>query len=126
MYSLELSIQDDDDYDDDEEAALSSSSSSGDRPSPSRLRRPDVCYFIVGGDSPDHLFELLPQEHELLLNREVDRESRAEYQIVVRATEECLSPPPPLEAKREEFDPADDALLLVTVRVTDIDDSPPK
>ena len=45
-----------------------------------------MCYFIVGVDSEDAagLFELLPREHELLINRELDRERRDEYQIIVR------------------------------------------
>ncbi len=81
----------------------------------------DVCYFIVDGND-ERLFEVLPREHELLFNRELDREERSEYTLTVKATEECLSPPP----ARQRFRSNDDSLLLVRVSVVDIDDNSPR
>ena len=89
----------------------------------------DVCYFILAGNE-DAIFELLPESHELYLNRELDREARAEYELLVKATEECLSPPGTLgegeDARATVFDTNDDSLLKVKVTVVDIDDNAPQ
>eukprot|EP00095_Tigriopus_kingsejongensis_P008988 snap_masked-scaffold783_size97670-processed-gene-0.6 protein:Tk08988 transcript:snap_masked-scaffold783_size97670-processed-gene-0.6-mRNA-1 annotation:"PREDICTED: uncharacterized protein LOC100879829" len=81
----------------------------------------DVCYFIVGGNGKE-FFEVLPQEHDLLTTVELDRENRSSFDLVIKATEECLYPPPEFDI---DFDPADDSLLHVTIFVSDIDDNPP-
>ena len=87
----------------------------------------DVCYFIVNGNE-DGMFELVSLEHELLINRELDREAKATYELVVKATEECLTLPEWARPGADEikFDPRDDTLLKVIVRVKDIDDNAPK
>ncbi len=81
----------------------------------------DVCYFIVDGND-DNMFELLPLDHELMVTRQLDREERDEYQLVVKATEECLSPP----TERIAFDATDDSLLKLNVFVNDVDDNAPQ
>ena len=82
----------------------------------------EVCYFIVDGNE-FNTFELIPDKHELLLNKVVDREVQEEYLLTVKATEECHLHPDELE--RTRFDPNDDTLLQVRVRILDIDDNPP-
>ena len=74
----------------------------------------DVCYFIVGGsDAAMSTFDLHPLRHELIAVKELDREARPEYELIIRATEQCV----PDEAQTKvEFDPDDDTLLKVRSR----------
>ena len=86
----------------------------------------DVCYFIVDGNE-DGIFELIPLEHELLLNKELDRERQSEYDLTVKATEECLSQPDWLRDGRSiAFDSNDDSLLKVKIFVNDVNDNAPQ
>ena len=46
-----------------------------------------VCYFIVGdgAGSNDHSnFVLHPTTHELIVSKELDREQKSEYELVIR------------------------------------------
>lgn len=54
-----------------------------------------VCYFIVYGNE-DGLFQLDRATHVLSVNGELDREKRANYSLIIKATEDCLNPPKPL------------------------------
>lgn len=54
-----------------------------------------VCYFIVYGNE-DGLFLLDRVTHVLSVNGELDREKRANYSLIIKATEDCLNPPQPL------------------------------
>ena len=83
-----------------------------------------VCYYIVGGDD-EGTFQLLAAEHELVTTRELDRESRSNYSLVVRASEDCPYVTPDTRETGVQFDQTDDSLLLVRVFVNDIDDNPP-
>uniref|UniRef100_A0A0K2V387 Putative LOC100748423 [Bombus impatiens] n=1 Tax=Lepeophtheirus salmonis TaxID=72036 RepID=A0A0K2V387_LEPSM len=80
-----------------------------------------VCYFIVGGENKT-LFDLHPTQHELIINKVLDREESQEHEIIIKATEECFNIPEEVDF----FDSDDDTLLLVKIRVTDINDNPPK
>jgi hypothetical protein len=52
-----------------------------------------VCYFIVGGNE-NGVFELDRAKHILTISNELDRELMQNYTLIVKATEDCLSPPP--------------------------------
>lgn len=54
-----------------------------------------VCYFIVYGNE-DGLFQLDRVTHILSVNGELDREKRQNYSLIIKATEDCLNPPMPL------------------------------
>lgn len=51
-----------------------------------------VCYFIVQGND-EGLFNLDRVSHILSLNEELDREKKANYTLIIKASEDCLSPP---------------------------------
>lgn len=51
-----------------------------------------VCYFIIEGNE-NGLFHLDRHTHILSINRELDREVTANYTLIVKATEDCLSFP---------------------------------
>ncbi|XP_064108915.1 cadherin-23-like isoform X3 [Macrobrachium nipponense] len=80
-----------------------------------------VCYFIVGGDEFSS-FRLDRMSHELMTNKELDRESEDHYILIVKATEDCLATPELVSF----FDSRDDTLLKVHVFVNDINDNAPK
>ncbi len=86
----------------------------------------DVCYFIVSSDGPTGLFALHPTSHDLMVNKELDREVRSEYILVVKATEECINPLDESKDNNVTMDFNDDTLLMVKVSVNDIDDNAPQ
>ena len=51
---------------------------------------PEVCYFVVSSDGPKGLFAIHPTNHELMTTRELDRETRSDYNVMIKATEDCL------------------------------------
>lgn len=53
-----------------------------------------VCYFIVHGNEGG-LFDLDRVTHILSLSAELDREVKSNYTLIIKATEDCLSPPEP-------------------------------
>ena len=73
----------------------------------------DVCYFIVGGNDASKTFDLHPLRHEIIAVRELDRELRSEYVLVVKATEQCI--PDNDQDEAIVFDPTDDSLLQVKI-----------
>ncbi|KAB0799063.1 hypothetical protein PPYR_06943 [Photinus pyralis] len=79
-----------------------------------------ICYHIVGGNE-EGLFNLHATSHELTVNTPLDRERRDTHVLLVQATEDCASPPTNLTL----FDPHDDTLLKVSVKVLDINDNAP-
>lgn len=83
----------------------------------------EVCYFIVDGNEFG-IFDLQPERHRLSLNKMIDRELTPEFNLTIRATEECHASTSALE--RTSFDPDDDTLLMVKVTVVDIDDNAPQ
>ena len=50
----------------------------------------EVCYFVVSSDGPKGLFAIHPTNHELMTTRELDRETRSDYNVMIKATEDCL------------------------------------
>lgn len=84
------------------------------------------CYFIVGGDGltveGEELFRLDTFTHELTATRPLDREVKANYTLIVQATNECFKVPP----RVDKFDSKDNSLLQVLVGVRDVNDNPPK
>jgi len=54
--------------------------------------------------------------------KELDREARDSYTLLVKATEDCIHSP----ANQSVFDPSDDTLLQVIVTVNDINDNAPR
>ena len=50
----------------------------------------EVCYFLVSSDGPKGLFAIHPTNHELMTTRELDRETRSDYNVMIKATEDCL------------------------------------
>lgn len=54
-----------------------------------------VCYFIVHGND-DGLFKLDRVSHVLSVTGELDREKRQNYSLIIKATEDCLNQPQPL------------------------------
>lgn len=82
----------------------------------------DVCYFVMSGDGPKGLFAIHPTNHELMTTKELDRERRSVYNIVIKATEECLNP---LDEQDAYNDTTDSSMLKIKIYVNDIDDNPP-
>lgn len=54
-----------------------------------------VCYFIIHGND-DEIFLLDRVSHILSVKQELDREMRQNYSLIIKATEDCLNPPMPL------------------------------
>ena len=50
----------------------------------------EVCYFVLSSDGPKGLFAIHPTNHELMTTRELDRETRSDYNVMIKATEDCL------------------------------------
>lgn len=61
-----------------------------------------VCYFIIYGNE-DELFNLDRVTHVLSVNKELDRERKQNYSLVVKATENCLEPPLPMNITSNEI-----------------------
>ncbi|GFG38793.1 hypothetical protein Cfor_02805 [Coptotermes formosanus] len=80
-----------------------------------------VCYFIVGGNE-DEYFAIEPLRHEIMVVKELDREIRDSYALLIKATEDCIH----LPENQSSFDPSDDTLLQVIVTVNDINDNAPR
>ena len=88
------------------------------------------CYFIVGGDGltagpgggGEELFRLDTFTHELTATKPLDRELKANYTLIVQATNECFKVPP----RVDRFDAKDNSLLQVLVGVRDVNDNAPK
>lgn len=53
-----------------------------------------VCYFIIDGNV-NEIFNLDRVTHVLSINNELDREAKPNYSLIIKATEDCLSPPKP-------------------------------
>ncbi len=51
-----------------------------------------VCYFLVHGNEEGY-FSIDPQTHVLSVMKELDREKQSNYTLVIKATEDCLTPP---------------------------------
>ncbi|XP_054269612.1 cadherin-23-like [Macrosteles quadrilineatus] len=83
--------------------------------------RTPVCYFIVAGN--DHgYFNIEPLSHEITVTRELDREEEDMHVVVVKASEDCVSPP---AVNSSYLDLRDSTTLRVLVYVNDINDNPP-
>lgn len=54
--------------------------------------------------------------------KELDREKHKSHNLIIKATENCLTHP----LNVSEFDPSDDTMLHVVVEVNDINDNAPK
>ena len=84
----------------------------------------EVCYFIVNSDGPKGLFAIHPTNHELMTTDELDRESRTNYNIMIKATEDCLDNIIEEEAFNDTIQ--DSSMLKIKVNVLDVDDNPPE
>ncbi|XP_062536316.1 cadherin-23 isoform X2 [Armigeres subalbatus] len=60
-----------------------------------------VCYFIVHGNENGH-FHLDPHSHVLTVTKELDRESKSNHTLIVKATEDCINTPPSISLSRPE------------------------
>ncbi|XP_063703738.1 LOW QUALITY PROTEIN: cadherin-23 [Culicoides brevitarsis] len=60
-----------------------------------------VCYFIVYGNERN-LFHLDPESHILTTLKELDRETKANHTLIIKATENCADPPPKLQIPTTE------------------------
>ncbi|XP_017773804.1 PREDICTED: cadherin-23 [Nicrophorus vespilloides] len=80
-----------------------------------------ICFFIVGGNE-NGLFRLNSETHELSVSAPLDREEQDTHLLLIKATEDCTRAP----NNQSFFDSSDDSLLKVIVKVTDINDNPPK
>lgn len=80
-----------------------------------------ICYFIVGGNE-NGLFKLDRTSYILTFTTELDREKQDTHILLVKATEDCTTPP-----KNESFfDASDDTQIKVVVNVLDVNDNAPK
>ncbi|XP_023245986.1 cadherin-23 [Copidosoma floridanum] len=79
-----------------------------------------ICYYIVGGND-EQLFELDKYNNTLTVTRELDREARESYEIVVKATDNCNM----IQPVKQDFYEKDPTLLKVVVTVTDVNDEAP-
>ncbi|XP_049786609.1 cadherin-23-like [Schistocerca cancellata] len=82
--------------------------------------RTQACYFIVGGNEKD-VFAIEQYEHELYVQKELDREEYESHILIIKASEDCLHHPGNISV----FDPTDDTVLRVTVNVIDVNDNRP-
>lgn len=80
-----------------------------------------ICYFIIGGDGFE-VFYVHPVEHTLSTRKKLDREEKANYTIIVKATEDCNHPP----RNQSFFDSSDDTQLKVFINIVDVNDNAPK
>ncbi|KAK9745916.1 Cadherin domain [Popillia japonica] len=96
-----------------------------------------ICYYLVGGNENKN-FRLDKFTHELTINRELDREQRDSYMLLVKAAEDCNNTPR-IENSFDALDDTllkvlnfhwwdalDDTLLKVLVNVADVNDNPPR
>nr|XP_022904889.1 cadherin-23 [Onthophagus taurus] len=79
-----------------------------------------ICYFIVQGNEDD-LFKLDALKHQLMVNKELDREKREIYNLKIKATEDCRN-----GGKNQKLFNDDPTILKVIVRVDDVNDNPPR
>ena len=84
----------------------------------------EVCYFIVNSDGPKGLFAIHPTNHELMTTDKLDRESRTNYNIMIKATEDCLDNIIEEDAFNDTIQ--DSSMLKIKVNVLDVDDNPPE
>ena len=64
----------------------------------------------------------IPTKFDTFTPRPLDRETAPVHTLVVKATEECHQRP----AEVSTFDPSDDSLLELVVRVNDLNDNSPE
>ena len=79
-----------------------------------------VCYFLVAGNHQG-IFQLDKLTHELMTLEQLDREAVSQYELIVKASEDCSSVPEAVPA----FQAEDDTLLRLTVHVEDVNDNRP-
>ncbi|XP_055586421.1 cadherin-23 [Uranotaenia lowii] len=60
-----------------------------------------VCYFIVYGNE-NNQFHLDMHTHILTVSKELDREKRSNYTLIVKATEDCINAPQNISFSRPE------------------------
>ncbi|XP_064458528.1 cadherin-23-like isoform X2 [Ornithodoros turicata] len=83
--------------------------------------KPIPCYYIVGGNGKER-FNLDMFTHQLWATEKLDREERANYTLIVQASDDCFHTPRPVT----QFDPKDNSLLQVAIKVEDVNDNPPR
>lgn len=64
-----------------------------------------VCYFIVQGNE-EGLFVLDRVTHILSVNEELDREKKPNYTLIIKATEDCLTPPEVFNSTAKKYSKA--------------------
>ncbi|XP_075231619.1 cadherin 88C [Lycorma delicatula] len=80
-----------------------------------------VCYFIVAGNEEGY-FGIEPLIHQIIVARELDRETQDTHVLIVKASEDCATSPP---ANNSWFEQKDETLLKLIIHVNDINDNPP-
>ncbi|XP_060850417.1 cadherin-23-like [Rhopalosiphum padi] len=81
---------------------------------------PPICYYVISGND-DNRFIVEPLNHRISVAYELDREVKETYELLVKASEDCLHSPPPSHGIIQD----DDSLLKVLVFVNDINDHAP-
>ncbi|XP_050524905.1 cadherin-23 [Daktulosphaira vitifoliae] len=80
-----------------------------------------VCYYVISGND-DNLFIIEPLNHRISVAGELDRETKDNYDLMIKASEDCLHSPP----VNNVYNKDDDSLLKVSVVVNDINDHAPE
>uniref|UniRef100_A0A182YAM2 Cadherin domain-containing protein n=1 Tax=Anopheles stephensi TaxID=30069 RepID=A0A182YAM2_ANOST len=78
-----------------------------------------VCYYIVQGNEDGH-FALDPVTHDLMVEKELDRENRSLYKLHIKASEECSN-----ASLSSDMGGQASNLLKATVYINDINDNSP-
>ncbi|XP_046672662.1 cadherin-23 isoform X2 [Homalodisca vitripennis] len=84
--------------------------------------RTPVCYFIVAGND-EGFFNIEPLSHEITVAQELDREEAEMHLIMVKASEDCVTPP---QTNNSYLDYKDSTVLRVVIFVNDINDNAPQ
>lgn len=74
------------------------------------------CIILIGsiqGGNEDNHFSLDIFTHQLVATEVLDREERAQYSLIVQASDDCFHQPRHVTA----FDPKDNSLLQVDIKV---------
>ena len=86
-----------------------------------------IFYLYIGGDKPyRERFHLIKETGMLWLKETIDREKVPSVSLIIKASQDCLSNQW-LESDVDiKWNSSDPSLLLVRVKILDINDNPPR